>query len=85
VKWYRKAAEQKYGGAQDMLGLCYEKGQGVPLDFLEAYKLYKLAAEKNQGNAVDNLKRIVTLMTAVEIAEADRRYREFCSQNPYWK
>lgn len=62
------------------LGICYEKGHGVPQDVVEAYKFYKLAAEQNLENAVDNLKRIVTRMTTVEITEGERRVREFRSR-----
>ena len=63
--------------AQNGLGWCYENGYGIPLDFVEAYKFYKLAAEQNQEKAMVNLGRIVTRMTAVEIAEGEHRYREF--------
>jgi hypothetical protein len=80
VKWYRKSAEQGCATAQNNLGFCYEKGQGVPLDFIEAYKFYKLAAEQNPERAAENLKSIVTRMTAVEIAEGERCYLEFYSQ-----
>jgi TPR repeat protein len=81
VKWYRKAADQvDQIVAQSNLGFCYEHGRGVPQDFPEAYKLYKLAAQQKLGIAVANLKQIVTRMTAVEIAEGERRYREFLSQ-----
>ena len=75
VKWYRRAAEQNRP-AQYRLGVRYENGQGVAEDFPEAYKLYKLAAKQNQGKAVENLKRILTRMTADEIAEGERRVRE---------
>ncbi len=35
VKWYRKAAEQGYAGAQSNLGVMYGKGQGVPQDYAQ--------------------------------------------------
>ena len=89
AKWWRKAAEQNYTEAQYSLGCCYEQGQGVPQDVVEAYKFYKLAAEQkkittltmeqNRKAAVENLKQIVAQMTAVEIAEGERRYNEFLS------
>jgi TPR repeat protein len=85
VKWYRKAAEKDHAQAQHNLGVCYEKGHGVQQDFPEAYKLYKLVAN-NRMWPFDNreiiagiLKRILARMTAVEIAEGERRYHEFCS------
>ena len=80
VKWYRRAAEQNFAIAQHNLGVCYENGNGVQQDFPEAYKFYKLAAEQNKEKAVRNLQRIVTRMTAVEIADGERRFREFYAQ-----
>jgi uncharacterized protein len=80
VNWYRKSADQGEAYGQNNLGWCYEKGHGIPLNFVEAYKFYKLAADQNLDNAIENLKQIATRMTAVEIAEGERRVREFRSQ-----
>jgi TPR repeat protein len=44
VKWYRKAAEQGYAYAQSHLGHMYKYGMGVPMDAIEAYAWYNLAA-----------------------------------------
>ena len=55
VKWYRKAAEQGYMDAQYNLGVCYEKGQGVPQDYFEAVKWYRKAAEQGDMDAQYNL------------------------------
>ena len=86
AKCWRKAAEQNNAEAQYSLGGCYEQGQGVPQDVVEAYKFYKLATEQKSKTlqmeqyrkaAVENFRHIVTQMTAVEIAEGERRYREF--------
>ena len=75
VKWYREAAEQNGSvWAHYELGHCYENGHGVPLDFIEAYKFYKLAGSRK--NAGENLKHVMTRMTAVEIAEGERRSSE---------
>ena len=86
AKWYRKAAEKDHAQAQHNLGVCYEEGHGIQQDFPEAYKFYKLAANNHLWPFEDreifagNLKRIVARMTAVEIAEGERRYREFSSR-----
>lgn len=45
----RQKAEQGDAAAQTMLGACYAIGEGVPHDYKEAMKWYRLAAE--QGNA----------------------------------
>jgi S1-C subfamily serine protease len=55
VKWYRKAAEQNLSAAQNNLGFCYEKGQGVAKDEEEAVKWYRKAAEQNYAKAQSNL------------------------------
>lgn len=44
VKWYRKAAEQGYAYAQSNLGHMYKYGMGVPMDAIEAYAWYNIAA-----------------------------------------
>jgi hypothetical protein len=43
------AAEQGRADAQYSLGVRYENGKGVPQDYAEAFRWYRLAAE--QGNA----------------------------------
>jgi TPR repeat protein len=41
--WYRCASQQGFPAAQYMLGLMYDKGQGVPQDYVIAYALLDLA------------------------------------------
>ena len=55
VKWYRKAAEQGLPDAQNNLGLMYDKGEGVPQDYVEAVKWYRKAAEQGYPVAQNNL------------------------------
>ena len=81
ARWYRKAAEQGHAVAQSRLGVLYAKGQGVPEDHLEAHMWLSLAASRAGG---DDLKKyaaardaVATLMTAEQIAEAQRRAREW--------
>ena len=49
----RKRAEQGDADAQHSLGVMYHNGEGVPQDYAEAVKWYRLAAE--QGFAVAQL------------------------------
>jgi uncharacterized protein len=53
VRWYRLAAEQGYGPAQNNLGRIYVDGWGVPQDYLEAVKWLRRAAD--QGIAKSQL------------------------------
>ena len=55
VKWFRKAAEQNFAGAQYNLGLCYDTARGVAKDQVEAAKWYRKAAEQNLAEAQYNL------------------------------
>ena len=50
VYWLRRAAEQGHGEAQLLLGVRYDRGEGVPRDPVEAARLYRLSAE--QGNYI---------------------------------
>jgi hypothetical protein len=88
VKWYRLAAEQGYAPAQYSLGLAYEKGQGVPQDFVRARMWFTLAATGLSGDsgatATKNRDRIASKMTAEQIETAQemaRRCRESMLKN----
>lgn len=75
-KWFLKAAEQGLHTAQHSTGRFYELGEVIPQDRIEAYKFYKLASEKKNEKAAENLQAIIKRMTEAEIAEGDRRYRK---------
>jgi uncharacterized protein len=55
VGWYRKAAEQNYGYAQNGLGFMYENGRGVRQDYAAAISWYRKAADNNWATAQNNL------------------------------
>ena len=48
---FRKAAEQNYADAQYILGVCYDSGEGVAKDEIEAYKWWLLAAGHGNDDA----------------------------------
>ena len=58
AKWTRLAAEKGYRSAQDNMGWCYENGKGVPQNYSEAVRWYKLAAKQNSSYAIKQLKRL---------------------------
>jgi tetratricopeptide (TPR) repeat protein len=80
VKWLRQAADQLDEYAVCDLGICYQNGCGIPQDRSEAYKLFKISA-KMEHDGVALLKSLVGQMNPVEIAEGERRFRKFCSEN----
>jgi hypothetical protein len=47
----KKAAEQGDARAQNSLGQMYVSGQGVPQDYKEALKWFRLAAEQGHEDA----------------------------------
>jgi TPR repeat protein len=52
----RKAqSEQDVADAQNNLGVCYAKGEGVKQDYKKAIELFKKAAEQDDADAQNNL------------------------------
>ncbi len=51
VRYFRKAAEQRYAPAQYNLGYCYANGKGVEKDAYEAAKWIRKAAEQGLAEA----------------------------------
>ncbi len=51
LKEWRPLAEQGAAGAQNILGLMYATGEGVPQDNNEAVRWYRLAAEQGDDRA----------------------------------
>jgi TPR repeat protein len=89
VNWYRRAAETGIGEGQYRLGLMYYEGQGVPQDYVAAYMWFNLAAAGQPSvppNGVDMLyrERVLKLMTPAQIAEAQRRTREWKPKPAYY-
>ena len=54
-EFVKKAAEQGHAGAQNRLGLCFEKGKGVQQDYQKAVYWYTKAAEQGSAAAQFNL------------------------------
>ena len=52
VKWYRKAAEQGHAEAQSELSFMYERGWGVPKDYVNAYAWQIVAVGKSGGGEI---------------------------------
>ncbi len=54
-EWFARAAAQDHVGAQNSLGVIFERGLGVRADPAEAARLYRLAAERGLAKAQANL------------------------------
>src|SRR5437016_7075537 len=83
VRWYRKAAEQNYSGAQFNLGYCYFNGEGVEKNEAEAVKWYRRAADQNFAEAKFELGACYATGKGApqDMVEAVQWYRKAAEQN----
>ena len=77
LKEWKPLAEAGGAGAQNNLGVMYEKGHGVPQDYAEAVRWWRLAAEQGDAHAQTNLGYMYEKGQGVsqDYAEAVRWYR----------
>jgi TPR repeat protein len=78
AKWYRRAAEHvpdlgDAGQRRNGLAILYQRGTGVPKDYLKAYMWLSLA----KGDLFD----LKTQMTPAEILDAERMANEWNSHH----
>ena len=76
------AAEQGDADAQYELGWMYDKGNGVPQDYVAAHTFYNLAAANGREEAKTHRDKLAAKMTAEQIAEAQRRAQEWDAAHP---
>ncbi len=81
ASWFLLAAEQGNPGGQSSLGSLYFSGNGVPQDYVEAHMWFNLAAA-GRGGALHDFHAeardaVAERMTAEQVAEAQRRAREW--------
>ena len=84
ARWYRLAAEQGDAQAQYNLGLAYARGEGVTQDVVDAHMWFNLAAARfpandtrNRTAAVKNRDTVAGEMSSEQLAEAQKRAREW--------
>jgi Sel1 repeat len=84
AKWFRRAADAGDAHAQYNLGLSYAKGEAGELDNVSAHMWFNLAAAHfpasdtvNRGAARNNRDLVARKMTRDQIAEAQKRAREW--------
>ena len=85
ASWYRSAANLGNATAQYALGILYYKGEGVPKDLAAAFMWFDLAAARGDKlqppvstqNAIDYRDIVATKMSKEQIAEAEKRAREW--------
>lgn len=85
ANWYRSAADSGNATAQYALGILHAKGQGVAKDLIAAHMWFELAiahGDKLQPpvstqNAIDYRDTVAAEMNKKQIAEAEKRAREW--------
>ena len=70
-------AERGEAEAQYDLGLMYSTGQNVEQDYITAHKWFNLAALNGNNRAREERKELADMMSASEVAEAQRLAREW--------
>lgn len=68
-------------GACYNLGLMYARGEGAPVDYVEAYKWIHIAAEDGLQEAIAGRARLASSMEAVEIKDAMDRAAQWKIDN----
>lgn len=81
-KWFQKAAEQGMADAQYHLGENYEKGDGEPKNFIEAYAWFSVAAATGHLMAINGRERLSHLMSRSDIEEANRKAFAYATKMP---
>lgn len=81
-EWYEKSAAQGEANAQFYLGLLSAFGQGGPLDLAQAHMWYSLAAGNGHVGAAVYRNDLAKQMTPAQIAEAQKRAREWKPKTP---
>src|SRR5436305_149761 len=73
----RQATEHGDASAQYLLGYMYEKGQGVPRDYVAAYMWSFLAAVHGDETARKALDHVESMITPEQRSEAQKLAREW--------
>jgi uncharacterized protein len=76
----RKKAEAGDAEAQNNLGYAYDKGEGVPQDYVEAFKWFRKAAEQRDTTALHNLGYAYAHGVHKDLKEAIKLYRLAAAQ-----
>ena len=76
-EWYQKAAAQGEAKAQFYLGMQSAYGEGGPMDLVQAYMWYSLAAGNGNAHAPGYRDDLARQMTPAQIADAQKRAREW--------
>jgi hypothetical protein len=78
--YLKKAADGKISAAQEQLSGLFASGTGVEQDYIEAHKWANIAAASGSETAAEQRDILANLMTADQVAAAQRRARDFMAR-----
>jgi len=81
-EWYEKSAAQGDANAQFYLGLMCAFGRGTSLDLVQAHMWYSLAAGNGHARAALHRNDLAKEMKPAQIAEAQKRARDWKRKTP---
>ena len=82
LREWEPLAEQGDASAQNNLGVIYNNGWGVLLDFVRAHMWFNIAASSGNTNASKNRDIVAKRMTSNQIEKAQKLARE-CVRKKY--
>ena len=71
IRLFRPLAEQGNAKAQNVLGVMFRKGEGVPKNPVRAHMWFSFAAKRGDAKAKAELREVSRAMTAQEISQAE--------------
>ena len=71
IRLFRPLAEQGNAKAQNVLGVMFRKGEGVPKNPARAHMWFSFAAKRGEAGARAELREVSRTMTAQEISQAE--------------
>lgn len=79
LRWLRESARRGYPLAQTSLGVLYLNGDGVPLDQVEAYAWFTLAADQGEPDALEAEAALSVELSDEELARAKERATRYAT------
>jgi TPR repeat protein len=71
IRLFRPLAEKGNAKAQNVLGVMFRKGEGVPKNPARARMWFSFAAKRGEAGAKAELREVSRTMTAQEISQAE--------------
>jgi TPR repeat protein len=81
IRLFRPLAEQGNAKAQNVLGVMFRKGEGVPKNPLRAHMWFSFAAARGDAKAKAELREVSRTMTPQEISQAQEMAKACVASN----